>query len=337
MSRYFDNKELFVGPTTKQYGSHMVTTNVIKETKIKYITIDSRFKDEYNNSNLANYFFTLPEKINDVKSIYVSNVEIPMSIYNISQDLGNNYFSIYKPDANGNPMNDISMVSIPSGFYFLNPYYATNNGGTTVYNDLETYINTAIENVSDGSLSVDFSNNYNNGSSVVNTYNGYNTVFTNNSNSPMVINFAVTPTGTFDKKNTKAKLGWLMGFHNTQYNIPARGKIFSDSFINLNNLRYMYLIVDEFTGQKQNSFTAPLPNSIINKNILAKIPISYVTYQFGDILIGNQTNGFLLSDKRSYNGKTDIHRLNVQLVNEFGTVMNLNGLDFSFTLTVEYE
>ena len=32
-----DNKELFMGPKTTQYGSHMVMTDVVKPTKTKYI------------------------------------------------------------------------------------------------------------------------------------------------------------------------------------------------------------------------------------------------------------------------------------------------------------
>jgi hypothetical protein len=43
MSSYFDDKELFVGPQTHQYGSHMVTTDVKKPIQTKYINVDTRF------------------------------------------------------------------------------------------------------------------------------------------------------------------------------------------------------------------------------------------------------------------------------------------------------
>ena len=163
MSRYFDNKELFVGPTTKQYGSHMVTTNVIKETKIKYINIDSRFRDEYNYSNLANYYFTLPERINDVKTMTVCNIELPLSVFNISADLGNNYFRIFKT---GSAI-DSSMIDVSYGSYDLTPFY--------VNNPLKTGINTALANKGASTLTIDFSNNYSNGNTITNTYNGFYT------------------------------------------------------------------------------------------------------------------------------------------------------------------
>jgi hypothetical protein len=146
---YFDNKELFSGPTTKQYGSHMVTTNVSKETKVKYINIDSRFRDEYNFSNLADYYFTLPERINDVKTLSICNIELPLSMFNISADLGNNYFSVFKTSS----AIDNSRVDVSYGFYNLTPF----NGS----HPLKTTINSALSNAGASTLTIDFSNNYN--------------------------------------------------------------------------------------------------------------------------------------------------------------------------------
>lgn len=322
MSRYFDNKELFVGPTTKQYGSHMVTTNVIKETKIKYINIDSRFRDEYNYSNLANYYFTLPERINDVKTVSVCNIELPLSVFNISSDLGNNYFRVVTTGVD-------TVVDVSNGFYQLDPFY--------VNNSLESGINNALVTKSVSGLTIDFSNNYNNGTTIVNTYNGFYTQFKNTSGNPVSVDFAVSSTGSFDKYNVKAKMGWLLGFHDLSYTIPAGGTIYSDSFVNLHSPRYLYLVLDEFSRGNQSSFISPLPSSLINKNILARISIDYKKFDFGDIVVGNQFNGVLLTDSRSYTGKTDLQKLNVQIVNEWGIPVNLNGLDFSFTIVVEHE
>jgi hypothetical protein len=322
MSRYFDNKELFVGPTTKQYGSHMVTTNVIKETKVKYINIDSRFRDDYNYSNLANYYFTLPERINDVKTISICNIELPLSVFNVSSDLGNSYFRVAKTGVN-------TIVDISAGFYQLTPFYGSN--------PLKTEINTALANKTVSDLVIDFSNNYNNGTTTVNTYNGFYTQFKNTGSGPITVDFAVSSTGSFDKYNVKAKMGWLLGFHDLSYTIPVGGTIYSDSFVNLHFPRYLYVVLDEYSRGNQSSFISPLPSSLINKNILARISIDYKKYDFGDIVVGNQFNGVLLSDNRSYTGKTDLQKLNIQIVNEWGIPVNLNGLDFSFTIVVEHE
>jgi hypothetical protein len=224
---------------------------------------------------------------------------------------------------------DCSRVDVSYGFYELTPYYTSN--------PLKSTINSALTNTGASTLSVDFSNNYNNGKAIVNTYNGFYTQFKNTGASPITVNFAVLPNGSFDKYNLKSKLGWLLGFHDVSYTIPSGGTIYSDSFINLYAPRYLYLVVDEFNGGKQNSFISPLPTSLINRNILARITVDYKKYDFGDTLVGNQFNGTILSDTRSYTGTTNLQKLHVQIVNEWGTPVNLNGLDFSFTIAVEHE
>ena len=52
--------------------------------------------------------------------------------------------------------------------------------------------------------------------------------------------------------------------------------------------------------------------------------------------VGNLNDGILVSDRRNYNGNIDLQRLNIQLVNEWGVPVNLNGLDLSFLLEIEY-
>jgi hypothetical protein len=154
----------------------------------------------------------------------------------------------------------------------------------------------------------------------------------------------------FDKFNYKTKLGWLLGFRKyTQYTLPPSGGsvtpgttasgtgITSESIVDLNGPRYLYIVVDEFSKGNQNSFISPLSNSIINKNILARLSFDTKTHPLGSILSASIINGKLLSDRRSYTGKIDIQKLKVQIVNEYGNPMNLNGLDFSFCLEVEHE
>ena len=102
------NRNLFLKPQTNQYGRHMVMTDVSKSDKTMYINIDTKFRDEYNDkqtnnnhsdllanqNNVANYNISLPGSINGVKSFSITNAEIPMSFYNVSANLGNNYFKI---------------------------------------------------------------------------------------------------------------------------------------------------------------------------------------------------------------------------------------------------
>lgn len=93
MSRFSSN-ELFMEPKTKQYGSHMVMTNVQKSSKTKLISLDTKYRDDYNYQETIDYNMTLPERVSDVRSMKVESVEIPGVVYNISSGLGNNCFQL---------------------------------------------------------------------------------------------------------------------------------------------------------------------------------------------------------------------------------------------------
>ena len=314
MNQYFDNKELFLQPKVTQYGNHMVMTNVVKPTKHKYYNIDTRFRDDYDEypKNPSTYNITLPERITDVKSIMVCNAEIPLSYYNISSLLENNTFQI--TDQNQTISKTIVL-----------------RDGNYDSTQLKTEINSQLISIGLTDISFNLSTNY--------------TLF-QTSNSNYIIKFAVKSTMTtsgnstntdFDKYNFKTKLGWLLGFRNIEYSFSLGNTITSEAFLDVNGPRYLYLVVDEFNNGNQNSFLSPMHSSLLNKNILAKITPDNNHSAFGKILTANLLNGLLLTDKRSYNGKVDLQRLKVQLVNEMGNPLSLNGLDFSFSLQVEYE
>ena len=334
MSEYFDNKQLFATPSVSQYNNHMVMTNVCKETKTKYLNIDTKFCDEYNNNwldptkpnfNLSNYNVTIPDRINDVKRISLMNVEIPMTFYNISSALGNNYFKI---TITVNETVQPFMVFIPDGQYTIDSLkIAINNlfGENPLINNQSKY-------------------------PTFGTYSNKVYLHISQANSRMVMDFAVDKTGEFDKYNFKSKLGWLLGFRQLSYTLngidaPAPGTItngtngvlFAENNYNLNVHRYFYLAIDEYSKGNQNSFVSALSNSSINKNIIAKICVSFPLFPYNTVLNANKTNGLLMTDERTYTGKTDIQKLNIQLLDDLGRPVNLNGSDFSFGLKIECE
>jgi len=139
--------------------------------------------------------------------------------------------------------------------------------------------------------------------------------------------------GVQDKYFAKSKLGWLLGFRKLSYDLTSG--ITGESILNMNGPKYLYLALEEFNKNTQNSFTSPLSSSLVNKNIIARISLN--NSSFGTILNANIQNGLLISDKRGYHGKNDLQKLNVQLLNELGKPINLNGLDFSFCLEATYE
>ena len=309
MSKYFDNKDSFLEPRVNQYNSHMVMTNVSQPTRKKYINIDTRTLDVSGNS-IANYTISLPERINNVKSIMVCNAEVPISYYNVSSNLGNNSFGVYDVAAgtsgsvvvsNGNYTSSTLVTEINSKLYALGSDFE--DLSFNIYNN---FVISSVKNDS--------------------TY----------ASTGVDVNFAVNSSNEFDKYNFKSKLGWLLGFRDTSYNITSTTRT-AEALPDLNGPRYLYLVVDEFTKGNQSSFLAINTRSQIQGNILARITMNKTTFGFGNILPANNFNGYLLTDRRSYNGRVDLQKLKIQLTDEYGTPVDLNGSGFSFCLEVEYE
>ena len=302
---YDDGKTNFLSPKVTQYDGHMVMTNVTKPTKRKFINIDTRYRDDYSSSMQCE--FTLPDRITDVKAMVVRNIEIPITTYNFSSAIGNTYFQI--TDASGITT---TLVTIPDGYY--------------TPDILEEVVNTAIQTTTGIFKNLRYSTD-----TTVNSTSTFDC-----SSGSLIVNFAVNSTGQFDGYNIKRKLGWFLGFRNQSYKFTT-AQTKSESFVDYSGLRYLYLVVDEYTRGNQNSFIAALPSSLVRKNIIARIAVNNITFPFGTFLPANNFNGYLLSDRRTYAGKVDIQRLSVQLVDDIGVPVSLNGLDYSFCLEVEHE
>ena len=298
MTDYYNKNELFMEPKTQQYGNHMVMTNVHKSTKIKHISIDTKFRDDYDYTQPANLQVVLPERVSDVHSISVTNMEIPMSFYNISANLGNNYFKII-------------------------------NGGTTTIITLDdnNYDAASLHTAINQKITLS-------GLSCTVTANGRTSIVSNTTNVTIV--FDIDKSGNSDKFNFKQKLGWLLGFRKQSYDITATATT-AECTLDISGPRYLYLAIDEFNKGNQNSFVSPLSSSLINKNIIARISLDKSQYGYGTILPVNTYNGLLATDKRCYTGKVDLQKMQIQLLNETGIPMNLNGYDFSFCLEASCE
>ena len=301
----------FIEPSVKQYGNNMVMTNVQKPKKRKLLNIDTRFTDEYTHpknkyNTIENYLITLPERITEVKTIRVRSMEIPMSFYNFSTSLGNNFFKC---------------INLSTYQYVM---CVLQDGNYTNSTDLTAAVNTELSGLG----------------TITTTVNTNNTISLLGATGHATdVDFYVDVCGNMDKYNFRSKIGWAMGFRDPFYCLASGtgNKIASESIANFNTVRYLYLVVDEFTNNFPNSFLAPMNQYLMNKKILARICVDNTHFPYGSVLHGNEENGYIVSDRREYQGKIDIQKLNIQLVTEWGVPINLNGLDFSFILDIEHE
>jgi len=306
MSEYVNKNTLFLEPQTKQYGNHMVMTNVHKDSKYKYINVDTRFRDEFSENLTVNYNITLPERICEVISLKITNMEIPSTCYNVSANLHNNRFAVI----NGANREEIT---VPDGNYTAA--------------ELNSAISTAITN-----------STYGQNITITLAETGNTSI---RSTVAITLDFATDSSAcsqVSEKYLLKMSLGWLLGFRKQTLTLVANASdIKSPAFLDLSGPKYAYLALEEYSKGIPSSFISPLASSLVNKNIVARVSMDRTKYPYGSIMHASHSNGLLISDERKYAGKVDLQKLNVQLLNEAGIPLNLNGMDFSFCVEVLHE
>ncbi len=298
MSQYFDEKDIFSGPIVEQYGSHMIMKNVKKNAKVVYLNIDTKFRDDYENNQAIDYTITLPERINNVKSLYITDMEVPLSYYVISDHLENNIMKISYDEFH-------ILLTIPDGDY----------DETSLADALNTAL--SAEAAPYSNISASITNN--------------KLTLQNSSSTEFTIEFNVDKNNCNNKNSLKSKLGWIMGFTKEYYTLTS--SIIGESFVDIYGPKYLFLVLDEYpSGNCSNGFISFLPRSRINKNILARLSLERAKIGFNGVHSGDVT-----CDMREYSEKTDLQRIRVQLIDEFNRSMNLNGRDLSFCLRISYE
>lgn len=325
MSKYFDvEKQTFMAPEVVEHGRHMVLTNVHKEKKVKYVNIDTRFQEEYQTEKYAKIQCKLPQAISNVKSMKVVSGEVPATFYNFSIQKQNTYFKV--EDTSTQTM---YLVKLHDGNYSsvdlddeLN--IALGSHSTLSYTNSPINLSTGLRvPITDISFTFD-------------TETNKMTMTTTNPN--YIVHFNVDENGAEDKRSLKSKIGWTLGFREPTYTFTSQLLSFtSETFVNENPFRYLYLSVDEFSASKTNSFLTPSFQSYMDPNVVARISLDPNVYKFGSIISVNNNGGKLFSDVRVYHGKTDIQRLHIQLLDEEGKPVDLNRMDFSFLLEIEYD
>jgi len=276
-----------------------------KRTTKQNLNIDTRFRDNYYSSSSSNFHFDLPIKFSNVMQMQLAAFEMPFSYFNISKQRGNNFFSIKKESSGVN-----YVITIPDGNYtpaslvaYLNNYCASLSPLSFVqfiYN---------IDGTGSGSAQL-----------IVGVNIGSEAEY-------FTLNFQNDINGNPDTTNPlPLKLGWMLGFRNGIYS--GNINYVSEGLVDLTGSKYLYLVVDDYNNNVNNGFYSAFNSSVLNKNILARI--STQPTAFGSI---NQNNLSLITIPRQYFGPVDIQKLNVQLLDEYGRIIELNNMDYSFCLT----
>jgi hypothetical protein len=297
----------------------------------KSINIDTRFRDNYYTSQSTNFHLDLPIKFSNVISLQLSAFEFPSTAYAISKQFGTNYFwvsasTVPPQDAVAEDIAIYGVVEnlciiVPNGNYspsdlviFLNNYIITNpQFVSSIYLKYLTF----VLNIGGGS------GNGGSGQIVVGISSLAPGIFN------FSLNFQADIKGNPDYISPlPLKLGWLMGFREGFYENNVT--YISEGIADTSGPHYMYLVIDDFNNNVNNNFYSAFNSSILNKNILARISLQSPAFY------NNSQNNFnLITNPRQYFGPVDLQKMQIQLLDEYGRIINLNNMDYSFCLTMQ--
>lgn len=288
-----------------------------KRTIIKNLNIDTRFRDNYFTSSATNFHFDLPYKFSSVTLMHLTSFEFVQSYYAISTCLNNNFFSLQLLDAFGNLEGDPYFIFVPDGNY--------------TGQNLMAVINTAISALDNDSLkNVYFSLDESPGPNGNNKVTiGINPAYVG---APFTfsVNFVLDQTANIGFVPLQQKFGWILGFRLPIYD--GFDSYTSESVLDISGPKYIYLVVDDFNNNVNENFFSAFTASMLNKNILARIAVPpnigspFITF---DLMSSGS-----FSTPRTYFGPVDIQKMQIQLLDEYGRFLNLNGTDYSFVLSL---
>ena len=275
-----------------------------KRTIKKNLNIDTRFRDNYFSSPSTDFHFSLPINFDNVLQMQLTSIELPTTYYNVSKQYGNNFFSI---TAN----TSTSVVTIPDGNY--------------TYDGIVNIINNQLTNLGGLFTEVVFLLNISNNSGSGQMMVGLKVGSTITS---LSLNFQADRFG-IDDRNTPLplKFGWTLGFRNGIYENNLN--YVSEGVVDVTGPRYIYLVVDDHNNNVNNGFYSAFNSSLLNNNILARISLQS---RFFDVQISNNLG--IVTNPREYFGPVNIQNINIQLLDEYGRVLDINNMDYSFCLTL---
>ena len=336
-----------VNQTTSQVNPlQMASSSKSKNLFVqKLITIDTRFRPDYSSSIGTNFVYTTPQPIKNITKMDLVSVEIPQ-VYCIMSEYYRNSSFMIKID------NTEYMIDLPDIYLFDNSFTDYSN-----YMKLINLCNLYFkkhknENIRRCSFLLEqFDNNV---TIIKHVIFMFNKVGLTEDQLPKLIelNFEKTNHSAHGKRDLRSKLGWMLGFRTSKIVLKPISEmthilerdltlneielenyllIRGDVPIQLHSAKYIYLVVDDFNSNKVDNFVIDDitlkgcdANVTLGGNVLAKILFDSGSQFF--------TVDRLVTIQRQYTGPVDISKLKISLIDEFGRILDLNKIDWSFSI-----
>jgi hypothetical protein len=277
-------------------------------TQTQNICLNSCFRSQYLQSASTDFDYLIPTEIKNVVSMRLASIEIPNSWYLFSDKKINNTFKIIIDNNCINDNNSIKtehIICIPEGNYDIDT--------------IEEFLNTVYFYKSNTDLNfIKFS---------INPLNYKSSFEIINCDNPL-LSFSLTFIEDINQ-NPMNTCGWIFGFRSPKY-ININEKVTSEGLFDAGGDRYLYLSLTDYQYNNNNINIIGFDKSILENDILAKVLL--VNGKFS-LIINENTNS--LTKIRKYNGPINLKKIHVKLLDKFGELIDLNQMDFSFTLELE--
>lgn len=294
-----------------------------KRVITKCVSVDTRFRNNYQTTSPTDFVITLPSKLHKVVSMQLAALEFPISFYKISGSYGNNFLYLYANTQYyiGGPIEQYEMiVTIPDGNYssfdLLDKINTTlkpvdNSGNLLEPDNVFSYIQ----------LSLDVNDNRSGTAKVTIEATGEKASIINS----IGLDFKKDINGNNDLEKFTTKIGWNLGFSQEKY--FGKTTYTGETTIDMNIMRYIYLAVDDFQRSVNKVFFSTFDEQSVDQNTLARISLEADNFE---VIMENNYN--LVTVPREYYGPVDIRKLHVRLFDDHGRPLNVNNANFSFAL-----
>jgi hypothetical protein len=274
-------------------------------TQNQNLNLNSCFRHNYFQSNPCDFLYMIPVEIKNILSIRLVSIEIPNAWYLFSHIQKNNMFQV---EVHVNKKLYFYDIVIPDGNYDVDSLQHFLNTTYFYESSLDTYLKYII-------FSID-------------PYN-------------LKTRFEVTQENDFDdfrfslkfvdniNQNRMNTCGWILGFRLANY-LDIEEKIQSEGLFDGGGDRYIYVAINDFQYNNNSLNNVCFDKSILNEDIIAKIPM--VNGKLS-LIVSDDNNP--LAKIRRYTGPVNISKLHIKILDKFGTIIDLNNMDFSLTFELE--
>jgi len=312
-----------------QFSKNAIEINGYKKnTIIRNYIFNTVFRDNFFETYSTNSTYTLSQKMTNVISMDLSGLQFPNFMFAFSNDKGTNKVYIEEEETGLK-----AWVIIPSGNYTILNFppmlsKAINEQVVGEYNPdgpnrfnvsiSETTFFTTISNTTYNFFMVTSDTYYNDSPDNYECPNVYSTRY-----------FKTNLDRRIDQRPDQAvnTLGWLMGFRQPIYgnekSFEGEGP-FDNTYSD-----FIYFTLNDFVNNQTSNTYGVLPNSILDNNILAMIPVTSPIFTSS---FDNNSN--FIYKTRVYTGPVNITKITIGLVNPYGEQINLHNSDFTFCLQV---